>query len=269
MLATSPSTPSVARPFSMRTSTRMENAYCPISNSTRAQVIVSFGADFLGTWISPVEFTAAWSTHRVPVEGHARMSYHVQLEGRMSLTGSNADHRYRLAPDEYAVTLSYLAHDLAVRAGKTAPEGSVGTSPIPEAELAEIADRLWRARGESLVLCDSQDVEVQVLVNAINHYLGNYGQTIDIARPSRQKQSNDAEVLELIEELKSGSVSALFVAGTDLTHNLPDREALSEAIGKMPLGRQLLRSGWTIWPRWLTSSARIFIRCNHGWMPSR
>lgn len=35
MLATSPSTPSVARPFSMRTSTRMENAYCPISNSRK------------------------------------------------------------------------------------------------------------------------------------------------------------------------------------------------------------------------------------------
>ncbi len=216
----------------------------------QARVIVSFGADFLGTWISPVEFTAAWSTGRAPAEGEPHMSYHVQLEGRMSLTGSNADRRFRLAPDEYAVTLSYLARELASKAGMSAPKGSVGTIPLPASELAEIVDRLWYARGESLVLCDSQDVEVQLLVNAINHYLGNYttandatgndatgngGKTVDIARPSRQKQSNDAAVLELIEELRTGKVSALFVAGTDLTHNLPDHEAMAEAIGNVPL----------------------------------
>ena len=60
----------------------------------RAKVVVSFGADFLGSWISPVEFTAAWRSKRVPESDHPEMSYHVQLEGRMSLTGSNADRRY-------------------------------------------------------------------------------------------------------------------------------------------------------------------------------
>ncbi len=201
----------------------------------RAQVIVSFGADFLGTWISPVEFTAAWSTHRAPVASSPHMSHLVQLEGRMSLTGSNADRRIWLAPDEYAATLSVLAHNLALRAGQAAPEGSIATSVLSESQLADIAERLWHAHGESLVLCDSQDVEIQVLVNAINHYLGNYGKTVDITRPSRQRQSNDAEFLEMIDELKTGGVAALFVAGTDLVHNLPDQRMLSEAIGNVPL----------------------------------
>jgi hypothetical protein len=34
----------------------------------QAEVIVAFGADFLGTWISPVEFTAAWRKGRIPTE---------------------------------------------------------------------------------------------------------------------------------------------------------------------------------------------------------
>ena len=85
------------------------------------------------------------------------------------------------------------------------------------------------------MLCDSQDVSIQILVNAINHLLDNYGKTVDIERPSRQRQGNDADVLTLVDELTAGKVSALFVAGTDLTYNLPMNEALVEAIGKVKL----------------------------------
>ena len=90
-----------------------------------ARVIASFGADFLGTWISPVEFTAAWRSRRVPTEDHPVMSYHVQLEGRMSLTGANADRRYRLSPQDYGVVLSHLASKLAGLAGETPPTGKL------------------------------------------------------------------------------------------------------------------------------------------------
>ncbi|HRX80238.1 MAG TPA: 4Fe-4S dicluster domain-containing protein, partial [Pirellulaceae bacterium] len=200
-----------------------------------ANVIVAFGADFLGTWISPVEFTAAWQTRRAPTEKHPEMSYHVQFEGGMSLTGGNADRRYRLSPTEYGNVLSHLAAKLSTRAGKDAPAGSLGESSIDGHDIEELAERLWHARGASVVLCDSQDVSVQVLVNFINHLLGNYGKTVDIERPSRQRQGNDAEVLQLVDELKAGKVAALFVAGTDLTHNLPDREAIAAGIEKAAL----------------------------------
>jgi len=201
----------------------------------KARVIVSFGADFLGTWISPVEFTAAWRNGRVPSVDEPEMSYHVQLEGRMSLTGSNADKRYRLAPDEYGDVLNGLHNRLAERSGQSTAHDESATSPVSDADLDALADRLWEARGQSVVLCDSQDVALQVLVNAINHLLGNYGKTIDTKRPSRQRQGNDRDVLALLDELNAGRVAALFVSGTDLTHNLPGRETLAEAIGKVPL----------------------------------
>lgn len=200
-----------------------------------AKVIASFGADFLGAWISPVEFTAAWRTRRVPTADHPEMSYHVQLEGRMSLTGSNADHRIRLAPDEYGVVLSHLYARLSERSGESIGADQLPAAPIAEDELTALADRLWAARGESIVLCDSQDLAVQALVNGINQRLGNYGHTVDIARPSRQRQGNDRDVLELLDELQAGKVSALFVAGADLTHNLPDRATVAEAIGNVDL----------------------------------
>ena len=119
----------------------------------RAKVIMSFGADFLGTWISPVEFTAAWRSRRVPSPDHPEMSYHVQLEGRMSLTGSNADRRYRLATQEYGAVLSRLASDISKRANLAPPRGSVPTtSPLTDSDLSDLGERLWNARGESLVV---------------------------------------------------------------------------------------------------------------------
>lgn len=200
-----------------------------------AKVIVSFGADFLGTWISPVEFTAGWRTRRTPTAESPEMSWHAQLEGRMSLSGTKADRRIRVSPDQYGAVLSRLYIDLAAKSGKSVSSSTVIASILTDEQHHELVERLWNARGASVVVSDSNDVRVQTLVNGVNDLLKNYGQTLDIQRPSRQRQGNDAAVLELLEELKTGQVAALFVCGTDLTHNLPDREALVKAIDRVPL----------------------------------
>lgn len=199
-------------------------------------MIVSFGADFLGAWISPVEFTAGWRKNRVPTGTPPEMSYHVQLEGRQSLTGSNADRRFRLPTEGFAAVLGAIAEQIGNRSGLTRPDGpSPIHSLLSDEEVANLVDRLWHARGSCLVVCDSQDVAVQALVNYVNHGLGNYGKTLDIQNPSRQRLGDDAEVARLTTDITAGRISALLVAGTDLTHNLPGREDLVAAIAKIPL----------------------------------
>ena len=138
----------------------------------RADVIVSFGADFLGTWISPVEFTAAWSKRRKPTEKKPEMSWHVQLESRMSITGSKADARHRIRPEDQAVLLKHLEQKIAMHAGENVTDDDLTHTAIPEKALTEIADKLWHAKGKSLVVSDSQDIAVQQLVNSLNHLLG-------------------------------------------------------------------------------------------------
>ena len=201
----------------------------------RATVIVSFGADFLGTWISPVEFTAAWRKGRVPTPERPEMSYHAHFEGHVTLTGSNADRRYRIAPDEYSALLNRLYTLIAQKAGRPADDNKPEELSVPEAELNALAERLWSAGRTGLVICDSQDMTVQVVVNAINHLLDSYETTLSIEQPSRQRQGSDADVVQLISELKEGRVDALFVADTDLVYNLPDQDALAEAIRKVKL----------------------------------
>jgi len=171
-----------------------------------ADVIASFDADFLGTWISPVEFARDYASRRLP----PNMSWHAQFEGRMSLTGSKADRRVRIAPAEIHERLKSLAQRIA----SNNPNGD------------DLAERLLRARGRSLVVCGANELHAQVLVNYINHLLGNYGTTLDIAKPSRQRQGDDRELANLLLEIKDGHVGALFIDGVNPVAELPEPPAL-------------------------------------------
>ena len=208
----------------------------------RAEVIVSFGADFLGTWISPVEFTAAYHRGR-SLEGETpRLSHHTQLEGRMSLTGSNADRRVRLNPADAGLVLSHLVRKISPIAGGPAPGfGSLPDCPIDEAIVDDLAERLWRARGSALVVSASQSQGDQVLVNYLNEMLGSYGSIVDIDRPSQQLQGDDRALVDLIEEIRNGSVDLLVVRGVNPVYDLPFAD-LADSFRALPFVVSLARS---------------------------
>ena len=72
------------------------------------------------------------------------------------------------------------------------------------------------------MISSSQDVRVQVLCNFINDAIGAYGATLDLERPSYQRQGSDSELAELRAELARGEVQALIVAGANPVFDLPD-----------------------------------------------
>src|SRR5262249_28073460 len=117
------------------------------------------------------------------------------------------------------------------------PFDAAGTQAPPVANelLDQLADRLWQARGRSLVVCGSQDIAEQRLCNLLNHLLGNYGATLDIARPSAQHLGNDATLEELIGELRRGEVSALFLLGCNPAYDLPGGREWEKLLQRVPL----------------------------------
>ena len=200
----------------------------------RADVIVSFDSDFLGTWISPVEFTRGYTSRRRAEAGSPAMSYHVQIESRMSLTGANADRRIRVSPAETAVLLTHLASRIARRAGGAfAAEGI--TPSAHEPAIDQIAERIWAARGRSLVISGSQDPREQLLCNLINQLAGAYDATLELTRPSYQRQGSDTNLEALRGELTRGEVSALLVAGANPVYDLGGGDALANELRRVPL----------------------------------
>lgn len=203
----------------------------------KAEVIVSFDADFLGTWISPVEFTSAYQAGRRLEQAIPHLSYHVQFESLMSLTGTKADRRISIAPGEMGATMNHLAARLAKQAKapfSESPQNEIPVS-IPSGFLDRLADHLWQNRQRCLILCGSQDVELQVLGNFLNHLLGSYGSTVDIAHPSYQREDNDRELENLLQEIHEGKVAALFIYQSNPVHDLPAGERIAEDLKRISL----------------------------------
>jgi MoCo/4Fe-4S cofactor protein with predicted Tat translocation signal len=198
-----------------------------------ADVIVSFGADFLGTWISPIEYAANYVTNRRLTDlASPKMSKHIQVESHMSLTGSNADNRILVKPSEQGAAIVALYNEVAKLAG------GEGVASLPLNDKAtkafkKVAADLVAARGRSLVVAASNDINEQVLVNKINDLLGSYGTTIDFAEASLQRQGVDSDVQSLLAEMKGGSVGTLLVFGANPAYELPNGKAFAEAMAKV------------------------------------
>ncbi|MCB9892845.1 MAG: 4Fe-4S dicluster domain-containing protein [Planctomycetes bacterium] len=192
-----------------------------------ATVVVTFDADFLGTWISPVEHARDWATQRDLKFGRDSMSRLVAFEARMSLTGANADERHRIKDSERGAVLVALANKLGANLGEP------GKHSVPADVIDKLASELKAAGKRGLVVSGSRDVNEQKLCNWINHTLGAYGTTIDLAAVSHQKLGNDEDLARLLKDMEAGSVSTLIVWGCNPVYDLPDGEKFKELLGKV------------------------------------
>lgn len=208
-------------------------AAIPTYNFDKAEVIASFGADFLGNWFSSVEHSRQYAETRKLNGDKRSMSRHIHFEANLSLTGSNADSRFKLKASQTGTALATLYNYVAAKAG--AATVSVSGKTDVDAGLAKTAEELWAAKGKSLVVCGSNNVNDQVMVNAINSLLGNYGTTLSIAKHSNLRQGNDEDVAELLREMNAGEVSAIIFYNSNPLYTYPDSAAFAAALAKVPV----------------------------------
>jgi anaerobic selenocysteine-containing dehydrogenase len=79
----------------------------------KAELIVSFSADFLGTWLAPITFANRYAETRKLSADKKEMSRHIQFEAAMSLTGSNADERIPVKPSQELDIIMELYNEMA------------------------------------------------------------------------------------------------------------------------------------------------------------
>jgi MoCo/4Fe-4S cofactor protein with predicted Tat translocation signal len=213
----------------------------------RARVVVGLEADFLGTWLSPVEFARDWARLRRP--GPEGVSWHVQVESGLSLTGSNADLRLPVAPSQLgAVALALLA-GVARRVGEPVSElppelasrllaDLAADLPWDLAQLDHMAAALWHHRGAALVLCGSEDLAVQRVVARLNALLAaaaGEAPVLDLGRPSLQRAGDPAAVSSLVAEMERGEIGALLLWGVNPVYDHPEGERFRRALGRVAL----------------------------------
>ena len=196
----------------------------------KAKIIVSLSADFLGTWLSPVEFNRQYAANRRVKSKTPSLSRHIHFESMMSLTGSNADDRYTHKPSETgAVALAILA-----KLG-----GAVTAPVIADTKLAKgieaTAAALSAAKGSALVVCGSNDANVQVVVNAINDAIGANGTTINWSNTNNTRQGIDADMAQLVNDMTAGTVGAVLLYDCNPAYSFRDAKKFTDALAKLPV----------------------------------
>ena len=200
----------------------------PSYNFDNAQTIVSLGADFLCTWLSPVEFQHGYSKNRKVNAKKTDMSKHYQFESMMSTTGSSADERFTHRPTEAGV----VAAALLTAVNGQEPTGVTGK--LKEG-IKKAAKDLIANKGKALVISGSNNTQVQIIVNAINDAIGAYGSTISWNAPILMHQGVDSEMVTLVQDMEAGRVGALLVYGANPSYEYFDAERFNKGLKAVKL----------------------------------
>jgi len=222
----------------------------------QAQLIVSFGADFLDTWVSPVHFAGQYARFRRASESRRRGTL-VQIEPRMTLTGANADRWIAIRPGTEGVLALGLAN--ALLSGKTHVAGPVpaaiatAAAAFDKARVTsesgvseEVFDRLvalLQDRTPSVVLSGpSAEGHVHGLSNAqailaLNWVLGNVGKTVllppKLPFPQVSAESGDTVSLrQLAANLSAGKIDTLFIQDVNPVYSAPAFLNVKEMLSK-------------------------------------
>ena len=188
----------------------------------KAKTIVSFGADFLGDFHGG--FEKGYVAGRKPETGS--MSYHVQFESNMSLTGANSDKRVVVKPSDQVFALLNLYNAI------TGSSVSSKTTSV-DAEVKKMATELKKAGSKGVVLTGLNDKNAQLIALEINKVLNS--EVIDTVNTLNIRQGNDVAVAELVSDMKAGKVGGLISYNVDPVYTLSNSSDFTEGLQKLEL----------------------------------
>ena len=150
------------------------------------------------------------------------MSYHLQFESNMTLTGSNADDRVPAKPSELKKIVARIYSRLT-------GNGEIKGSLTPEIDkyIDLSIERILSSPNKSVVVSGIDDVEIQELILQINRSINS--EAIDINNPRLIRQGNNTELNEFISELNSGEISGVITSGVNPLYSLPNSESVKQS----------------------------------------
>ena len=191
----------------------------PNYDFSKAEVIASIGADFLGDWQGGYE--KSYAEGRRADTG--KMSYHVQIESNMSLSGANADKRIVAKPSIQVNALIKLFNAI------TGQNITTENTPI-DAQINKLAQDLKKAGSKGVVVTGINDKNAQMVALAINKALNS--EVIDTEAVNLTRQGSDAKVAELVSDIQSGKAKGLVTYNVNPAYSLT---GFGEVIKKLDL----------------------------------
>lgn len=217
----------------------------PAFDFSKAKMIVSFGADFLETWLSPIEYARQFALQHSYKDG--KMGSFVYVGPRLSVTAANADRWLGIKPgQELAVALAVL--NVVISQGLAKNDVSAVRSVVadytPEKVAtvagieAEAITKLARdfAAGPTLAVGGSNvanGAALSAVVNLLNYAVGNVGQTVQFG-PNQTQGAATNNLDALIDRMQKGEIQVLVLNDVNPAFSLPASAKWAEAVAKVP-----------------------------------
>ena len=199
----------------------------PDYDFSKAKLIVSFDADFLGDW-NGGGYEAGYAQGRIPSKANG-MSRHIQLEANLSLTGANADERIALTPQQLKVALAQFYIFLT--------EYQTSHSEDLPAEinkkLKAIADEVKKAGSDAVIITGIDKDNAQELTFALNKRLKSKAFIPETPILTR-KGDVTWKFKPLLTDMNEGKVGVLFINNLNPLYSLPNAEAFAAGLKKVP-----------------------------------
>jgi molybdopterin-containing oxidoreductase family iron-sulfur binding subunit len=211
----------------------------PSYDLATARYVLSFGADFLETWLSPVEqaqhFAAGHSYH------DGEMGRYVHVEPRMSMTGMSADEWIAPIPGSEGKLALGIAHVIArdqlaslpsdiLRVQRLLDEHDPATVSAATGVSTETVERLAHEFTEHASVAVAGGVGAQhdeahftaAAVNILNYVAGNVGKTVTFGVDLNPAgESSYASIASLVSAMGAQRVGVLFVHGANPAYTTP------------------------------------------------
>jgi molybdopterin-containing oxidoreductase family iron-sulfur binding subunit len=190
----------------------------------RADVIVSLDADFLCSTVpGSLRYARDYSARRRAAAENPNVTpprLYI-AESTPSVTGSMADHRFRMT----AAAVGAFAAKLARGA----------------ADVQAVLKDLEAHRGASIVIAgEHQPPHVHALVHVMNQTLGNTGRTVVYSDPIEANPVDEiASLGELVEDMRNGAVDMLLILGGNPVYDAPADLNFLDALKKVKLRAHL------------------------------
>jgi molybdopterin-containing oxidoreductase family iron-sulfur binding subunit len=228
-------------------------AAVPSYDFANAKYVLSFGADFLDTWLSPVAFQNGFSrAHAFDGGRDASMAKFVFVGPRMSLTGMNADEWIGAVPGTEGMLALAMAQVIVSRrlapvpadAGRLAdllsrhaPRTVAAAIGIEQDVIVRLATEFARSRGGLAVAGGMaaqypNGADIVAAVNILNHVVGSVGTLVRFgADLAAGDVGTFGDLTALTADMANGRVAVLLVHGANPAHSLPG--AFQQALAKV------------------------------------
>ena len=189
---------------------------------SKASLIVSVGADFLGDWQGG-GYDAGYAQGRIPQNG--KMSRHFQFESNMTLSGAAADKRVPMTTADQRQALVQIYN---IVAGASVP---VSLEAKYKTEVVKAAQQLRAAGSKGVLVSGIEDKNAQLLVLAINQVLAS--EAYNTAGTRQIRKGSNAVVSQLIKDMNAGSVHTLIMSGINPVYTLADSASFVSGLKKV------------------------------------